>query len=86
MADDYTYVEEQVQNLKTYRENLTSTQGQAYARIYELRGTYTIANIENIITVYQEVKEVLEYRLEVMQNAGLCLEGIDQLLLIYTES
>ena len=86
LDDDKDSIRISIDNLKTYRLNLLDTQGQAYARIYELRGTYIRDNLSNINQVFTEVLEVLEYRLVILENAIEDLTSIDGLLLEYLES
>ncbi len=86
LDDDKDSIRISIDTLKTYRLNLLDTQGQAYARIYELRGTYIRDNLSNINQVFTEVLEVLEYRLVILENAIEDLTSIDGLLLEYLES
>ncbi|XMB72441.1 hypothetical protein RJI07_00720 [Mycoplasmatota bacterium WC30] len=86
LDDDKTIITEHIQNLKSYRDGLLETRGLAYLRIKELRGSYTRENLPDIMIVFGEVKEVLEYRLETLKFAVLDLEIIDVLLLEYLES
>lgn len=68
------------------RQDLLDTRGDAYQRLYDLRGTYTRDNLPNIITTYQEVIEVLKYRLETFKEANILLEDSISLLNDYLES
>ncbi len=86
LEEDKDFIISQIDLLKEMRAQILATEGEAYQRIYELRGTYTRENLPNIINVYQEVKEVLEYRLEILQNSITIFEGIDNLLKEYLES
>ena len=85
LEDDTDVIREKILNIKSIREEVLETKGDAYQRIYDLRGTYTRDNLESIIVVYQEVIEVLEYRLEVFKLGIVDLVFIDNLLLEYLE-
>ncbi|MCK4551821.1 MAG: hypothetical protein KAU02_02805 [Tenericutes bacterium] len=85
LEDDTEVIRSRIQNIKSIREEVLETKGEAYQRIYDLRGTYTRDNLESIIVVYQEVIEVLEYRLEAFRLGIVDLEFIDNLLLEYLE-
>jgi len=86
LEDDVATLKTNIADLKTMRQNLIETRGDAYQRIYDLRGSYTRENLANIITVYQEVIEVLEYRLSVFQDAHGILQNAESLLNDYLES
>lgn len=86
LEDDVATLKTNIADLKTMRQNLVETRGDAYQRIYDLRGSYTRENLANIITVYQEVIEVLEYRLSVFQDARGILQNAESLLNDYLES
>jgi len=86
LEDDITTLKTNVADLKTMRQSLIDTKGDAYQRIYDLRGSYTRENLPNIITTYQEVIEVLEYRLSVFQDAKIILQNAESLLNDYLES
>ena len=85
LDDDKAMLQERLETLRTIRADLEGTLGQAYQRIYELRGTYTRDNLPDIIVVYQEVIEVLKYRLELFTQARLELENIGLALEDYLE-
>ncbi len=86
LEEDITILRNNITELKTMRQDLLDTRGDAYQRIYDLRGSYTRDNLPNIITVYQEVIEVLEYRLETFKEANILLEDSMSLLNDYLES
>jgi len=67
LEDDKAFILEQIDILKAMREDILATRGEAYQRIYDLRGTYSRENLADIIIVYQEDKEVLEFRLLTLQ-------------------
>ncbi len=83
---DKTIITEHIQNLKLYRDGLLETKGLAYLRIHELKGTYTRENLPDIIIVFEEVIEILEYRLDTLKLAVFDLDIIDVLLLDYLEN
>lgn len=83
LDDDKEIIREKITLLQGYKASLLETSGDAYQRIYDLRGTYTRENLSNILIVYEEVIEVLEYRLELF-NLGLVeLEFMDGLVKEY---
>ncbi len=85
LDDDKTIIKDKISVLKDIKSDLIETRGTAYQRIYDLRGTYTRENLSNIITVFEEVIEVLNYRLELFNQGLLELEIIDTILLDYLE-
>lgn len=86
LEEDRDFIVSQIDLLKTMRDEIIATQGQAYQRIYDLRGTYTRENLPYIITVYQDVKDVLTFRLETLQSSLPIFAGIDNLLKEYLEN
>jgi len=86
LPGDEEAIKAYVETIKGYKENLEATRGLAYFRISELAGSYTRDNLENIVQVFQEVKEVLEYRLEILREGVVVFNEIDTLLLDYMES
>jgi len=86
LEDDKAFILEQIDILKAMREDILATRGEAYQRIYDLRGTYSRENLADIIIVYQEVKEVLEFRLLTLQSSIEIFAGIDNLLKEYLEN
>ncbi len=85
LDDDKTMIRGYIESLRTIKTNLIETKGDAYQRIYDLRGTYTRENLPDIIVVYQEVIEVLNYRLDMFGQAIEQLEDINIILLDYLE-
>ncbi len=83
---DKLVIQDRIETLKAYRTGLLDTSGLAYQRIYDLRGTYSRENLADIIVVFQEVIEVLNYRLETFELANIELDSINTLLLDYLES
>ena len=81
LEEDIQILRDNITQLKSLRSDLLETSGEAYQRIYDLRGTYTRENLPDIIVVYQEVIEVLNERLEIFQNANQIMMQIDQILL-----
>jgi len=86
LEEDIQILRDNITQLKSLRSDLLETSGEAYQRIYDLRGTYTRENLPDIIVVYQEVIEVLNDRLEIFQNANQIMMQIDQILLEYLEN
>jgi len=86
LEEDVTILRSNITELKTMRRNLLNTRGDAYQRLYDLRGTYTRDNLTDIISTYQEVIEVLKYRLETFKNANILLQDSKDLLNDYLES
>ncbi|XFA99298.1 hypothetical protein ACAG96_01655 [Candidatus Izemoplasma sp. B36] len=85
LEDDKTIIQDEISLLKEIKSDLQETSGTAYQRIYDLRGTYTRENLSNIITVFEEVIDVLNVRLELFNQGLLELEVIDTILLDYLE-
>ena len=85
LEDDTEIIRSKIQNIRSIKEEILETEGDAYQRIYDLRGTYTRDNLESIIVVYQEVLEALDDRLEAFRLGNVDLEFIDNLLLEYLE-
>ena len=61
-----------------------ATKGMAYARLQELE--YTRANLDVVNQTFVEVQEVLDYRLEILQEANIIAESINEILSDYMES
>jgi len=55
-----TYIEEIV----SIRNDLKATIGQAYRKMADLRGKFRLANVDLILTTFQDVEQVLALRLE----------------------
>lgn len=86
LPGDEDIIRAYVETIKGYKTDLAATRGEAYQRLYDLRGSYTRDNLEHIVEVFQEVKEVLEYRLEILREGVVVFQEIDTLLLDYMES
>ncbi len=86
LEDDMATLQQAIDDLTGLRENLRATEGQAYQRIFDLRGSYTRENLPQIITVYTEVIDVLEYRMDLFTQAIEILQNADVLLSDYLES
>jgi hypothetical protein len=85
LEDDRLTIQNTIENLKTLKSNLEETRGLAYQRIYDLRGSYTRDNLPEINIVFEEVIEVLQYRLNTFKEGLIDLESINQILLDYLE-
>lgn len=83
LEGDETIIKEYILDLQTLRQGLLDTKGLAYQRINDLQGTYTRENLANINTVFEEVSEVLTYRLDTVKEAKVIFENIETLLLDY---
>lgn len=86
LDDDRLTIKSNIETLVEYREGLLDTRGEAYQRIYDLRGSYTRDNLPEILVVFDEVYEVLQYRLDTLRLGIQEFENIDQILLDYMES
>lgn len=83
--EDKVQVEQWVTELKEIRTELQATIGLAYAQMRDLRGTYTLENIDHILSTHQEVLDVLNLRLEKIQRTHEILTATNDLLLTYLE-
>ncbi len=88
---DYVLLEEDreaivvyIDQLKAYYDDLMATKGMAYARLQELE--YTRANLDVVNQTFVEVQEVLDYRLEILLEANIIAESINEILSDYMES
>ncbi|MBN2540498.1 MAG: hypothetical protein JXB08_03115 [Bacilli bacterium] len=86
LEDDRATLQTAIDNLTELKNLLLATQGEAYQRIYDLRGSYTRENLPQIITVYTEVIEVLQYRYELLQSATEILQNAELLIGDYLEN
>ncbi|MDD3122230.1 MAG: hypothetical protein PHC62_01790 [Candidatus Izemoplasmatales bacterium] len=71
--------------LKENKLILQGTIGKAFAQMRDLRGTYTIENIDHILATYIEVAEVLQLRLDSIQRVFTILTEANILLQQYME-
>jgi hypothetical protein len=85
LEGDKDIVKGNIENLIEYRDGLQETRGQAYLRISNLQGSYTRENLPEILLVFDEVYNVLEYRLETLRLGIQELEKIDKILSDYME-
>ncbi len=83
--EDKTMIREDIEALRQMRTDLLDTRGEAYQRIYDLRGQYTRDNLDLINETFSEVLTVLDQRLTILLDAVTVLENIDTLLSDYME-
>ncbi|MBU0997820.1 MAG: hypothetical protein KKE16_07240 [Firmicutes bacterium] len=83
--EDKVQVEQWVTELKEIRTELQATIGLAYAQMRDLRGTYTLENLDHILSTHQDVLDVLNLRLEKIQRTHEILAAANDLLLTYLE-
>jgi|LGOV01.1.fsa_nt_gb hypothetical protein len=86
LEDDLVTVETSINTLVEYKDGLLETRGLAYQRIDEFRGNYTRENMNEILQMFDEVYEVLEYRLVTLRLGITEFENIDLILSDYMES
>jgi|AntAceMinimDraft_18_1070375.scaffolds.fasta_scaffold00137_18 hypothetical protein len=86
LEGDKIIVLDNIETIKGYRDGLLETKGLAYQRIMDLKGSYTRENLPEILVVFEEVYEVLEYRLNTLRLGVIEFENINQILLDYMES
>jgi len=86
LEGDKIIVLDNIETIKGYRDGLLETKGLAYQRIIDLKGSYTRENLPEILVVFEEVYEVLEYRLNTLRLGVIEFENINQILLDYMES
>lgn len=84
LQEDKESIQENILAIKDYRTGLLETKGEAYARIYGQE--YTRDNLTDILVMFDEVYEVLEYRLDTLRLAIIELEIINNILTDYMES
>jgi hypothetical protein len=81
---DRDVILEKIKVLKTYRQDLLETKGEAYLRIYHLRGQYNIENLEEINQTFIEVNEVLITRentfISINQEMSIIINILNQYL------
>lgn len=83
---DRELIVESINNLKGYRQALIDTKGEAYQRIYQLRGQYNVDNLEEINQTFTEVNEVLHTRYNIFVNVNQEMDNILNILNQYLES
>jgi len=83
--DDRAQVDTWISELKDIRGELQATIGLAYAQMRDLRGTYTMENLDTILSTHQDVLDVLNLRLEKIQRTHEILTSANDLLLTYLE-
>jgi len=83
--EDRATVEAWRLELQEIKLTMQATIGKAYAQMRELRGMYTIENVDLILSTYQEVLDVLHIRLESIQRVGVILTDANNLLNTYME-
>ncbi len=71
---------EQRQTLRSARLELQSTRGMVQAQLIELRGQYTLANIDMILDTYLEVQTSMNTRVNSIQTIVTILTEVDALL------
>jgi hypothetical protein len=71
--------------LRTINETLRGTIGKAFARMRDLRGQYTLENIDMLLQTHQEVLAILEIRLENLQRANAILAEVLVMLALEAE-
>ncbi len=83
---DRELILETINNLKSYRQALAETKGEAYLRIHQLRGQYNVENLEEINQTFTEVNEVLITRKNIFINVNQEMSNIINILNQYLES
>jgi len=71
--------------LQEIKLSLQATIGQVYAQMRDLRGTYTLANLDHILETYNEVLSVIQARLTSITRIGEIVTDANQLLSTYME-
>jgi len=79
--DEIVMITSYIDEIKQIREDLKATMGQVYPKLRSLRGLYTIANIDLILTTYTEVSDVLDYRLAKIVRLQVIISEVDQIIL-----
>lgn len=83
---DRDVIIEKINALKSYRQALLETKGEAYLRIYQLRGQYNVDNLEEINQTFTEVNEVLITRKNIFISVNQEMSSIINILNQYLES
>lgn len=86
LEEDKVIIRRDIESLRQMRTDLWDTRGEAYQRIYDLRGQYTRENLDMINETFSEVLTVLETRLDILQEAVIVMQNIDNLLSEYMEN
>lgn len=86
LEDDLATVQTKIETIVLYREGLLETRGLAYQRINDFRGSYTRENLPEILVMFDEVYEVLEYRLATLRLGVTEFQNIEEILSDYMES
>lgn len=84
IEEDKDIITGNLSTLKDYKDGLLETRGEAYKRLFEQE--YTRDNLEEILVMFDEVQDVLEYRLDTLRLAIIELENIDNILSDYMEN
>jgi len=66
--------------LRGINTTLRDTIGKAYRQMADLRGSYSLANVDHILSVHQEVLAVVEIRLANIERANVILGEIIAML------
>ncbi|MBI9008608.1 MAG: hypothetical protein JEZ05_01130 [Tenericutes bacterium] len=86
LEDDLASVQTKIETIVLYREGLLETRGLAYQRINDFRGSYTRENLPEVLVMFDEVYEVLEYRLATLRLGVTEFQNIEEILSDYMES
>lgn len=73
-------IEGYITEIKEINVTLRETIGKAYKRMYDLRGSYKLANIDTIVTTFTEVNQVLDIRVTNLDRLNVIAEEVEILL------
>lgn len=78
--EDKAVIEAYINEIKEIDLALTDTIGKAYKRMHDLRGSYNLANIDTVLTTFNEVNEVLDLRIEKLNRLNEIANEVTALL------
>ena len=78
--EDKALIKAYIEEILTIREALKATIGQAYRKMADLRGQYRLANVDLILTTFQDVEEVLQLRLAKITRLLEIVSSLDELI------
>ncbi len=78
--EDKALIKAYIEEILTIRDELKATIGQAYRKMADLRGQYRLANIDLILTTFQDVEEVLQLRLTKITRLLEIVSSLDELI------
>lgn len=78
--DERAIIDAYITEIRTISVTLSDTIGKAYLRMHELKGSYTLGNIDTVLTTFTEVNDVLQIRVDSLVRLGEIAEEINIML------